>query len=222
MSPTLPLLALGAEELIGYLIVILFIVIPAIGQLIAKMREQKKPEAGAPGPIRRPARHPAGQPAEQAVDDEIGDFLRKATNRLGQKRQEAPRPVAAQVVGEQVFEAEVAAEEKPLGGQLRQHVGDYLDAGKFQQRAGELGYEVGQADENLDEHLHDVFDHKLGRLAGKPGESATPTGLAEAKPPQTKMSPTAAAGFAALLSDAGSIRRAIVISEILQRPEQRW
>ncbi len=214
MNSALSLLAQGGvDELIGILIVILFIVIPAIAQLIAKMREQKKPEADAAGPVRRPA----GHPAEQAVDDEIGDFLRKATNRLGQKRQKAPRPVEAQIV-----EAEPVAEERPLGGQLRQHVGDYLDAEKFQQRAGELGYEVGQADENLDEHLHDVFDHKLGRLAGKPGESATPTGLAETKAPQAKMPPTAAAGFAALLSDAQSIRRAIVINEILQRPEHRW
>ncbi len=226
MSPTLSLLAQGVDDLITILIVILFIVIPAIAQFIAKMRAQKKPEAGAPGPAGRPARRPAGQPAEQAVDDEIGDFLRKATDRLGQKRQAAPRPapppIAAQAVGEQAIEAEVAAEEKPLGAQLRRHVGDYLDAEEFRQRADELGHEVGQADEQLAERLHGVFDHKLGRLADKPGESATPTAVFETKAPQAQMPATAAAGFTALLSDAQSIRRAIVINEILQRPEQRW
>jgi hypothetical protein len=32
----------------------------------------------------------------------------------------------------------------------------------------------------------------------------------------------AAAGFAALLGNSESLRRAIVLSEILERPEHRW
>ena len=36
------------------------------------------------------------------------------------------------------------------------------------------------------------------------------------------MPATSAAGFAALLADADSIRQAIILNEILQRPEHRW
>jgi hypothetical protein len=115
--------------------------------------------------------------------------------------------------------------ETPLGEEIRKQVAEHLDTRQFDRSAAELGDAVFQADTLLGRHLHDVFDHDLSRLAGAPGESAQAPRVDEAAEPQDRvheLPPTAAAGLAALLSNASTVRQAIVINEILQRPEHRW
>jgi hypothetical protein len=74
-----------------------------------------------------------------------------------------------------------------------------------------LGEEVDQADDKLEAHLHDVFDHQLGRLkksnieAGHQGRQAA-NDLTASQIQQMLLTPQ-------------SIRDAIVLGEILRRPE---
>ena len=220
MIPLAPLWALGVQELIGVVLVILFVVSAAL-QMLARKNQPQRPGGG----------RPPGRPAGGEVEDEIGEFLRRAAER-GRPRQPpplpkpriAPPPAMAQVVGQHPVEAEVVRE-RALGNKLREQVGDYLDSGGFVRRASELGEEVAQADDLLEQRLEEKFDHEVSRLAGVPGESADAPGVAEAEQAEDRVAefpPTAAAGLPVLLSTAENIRQAIIINEILNRPEDRW
>jgi len=221
MTPWTPLWAADVGEVIGYVVFILVVVVSVIAQMANKARQQQQPQRGR-GPVQggpQGGGPQGGGPAQAGnVEDEIGDFLRRAAERRGgaPAPQALPRaniPVAAEAV------------EEPMGGQLREHVGEYLDSSKFERRASELGDEVSQADEMTQQRLHQKFDHEVSRLAGRPGESAEPlraVGVLEPEDRTGEFPPTAAVGVAAMLRDVESIRQAIIISEILNRPQERW
>ena len=241
MNAFLPIGAFGIGDLIGILIFILFIAIPAIGQLMAKMRQPQQP--GAPQrPVDRgfPA-GPQPPPAPQAqqrpraarpksVMDEINEFLRRTV----EQKEAAGKPLRRVAPlsppspkAEQPVKADVGRE-RPVGGQVTEHVRKYLDEKEFTQRASKLGGEVASADDKIEQHLRDVFGHGISQLAGKPGETAVapksmPTGFFEDEVPAL---PTAlgagGVGLAVLLNNINNLRQAIVINEILQRPIDRW
>ncbi len=201
---------MGTEEIIGLVTVILFFIGPAVWKIIASGQQQKAPPAGQPRQMQQQARRPA--PAD--VDDEISQFLRSAAERRGQPRQQARQQQARPA--ERPVEAAVVADE-PSGRRVAEHVREHISNQEFAQRASRLGQQVSQTDDRVREHLHEVFDHQVGSLAKKPTRTSA---FAEPKPSELPM--TAAAGLAAMLSNADSVRQAIVINEILTRPEDRW
>ncbi len=217
MTALAPLFA-ARNDWVPIAVLILFVVIPAIAQLVAKIRQQRKPAAG------QPQAGPAQQPAGGKLEDEIGDFLRRAVRRQGAPDQARQAGAEPHNPVEPPVEAEIVPA-GPVGGQVQKHVGEYLDAGKFDRRASELGDEAAHSDERMGQRLGQVFEHEVGRLAGTLGESADAPGVAKATQPEDRAAEfpsTAAAGLFALLSNAQGIRQAIVINEILQRPEDRW
>ncbi len=225
MMPWPPLWAIDIGQIIGIIVFLLVVVVPAIAQMLNKARLQQQQRRGGGPPPNAPQGVQAG--GRQAnVEDDIGEFLRRAAERRGgAAAAEPPPPVRQPPVREQPLVVAEVAEDAPLGGQLREHVGEYLDSSKFQRRASELGDEVAQADELIERRLHQKFDHEVGRLSGRPGESAFAPRTVEALEPEDRTSefpPTAAVGVAAMLRDVDSIRQAIIISEILNRPLQRW
>jgi hypothetical protein len=86
-----------------------------------------------------------------------------------------------------------------------------------------LGDRVEVADDEMQAHLHQVFDHSVGRLR-KTTESAATAGHAaipsEAATVVRDVSP--AHGIAELLRSPQSVRNAIVLAEVLNRPTDRW
>ncbi len=205
-------------DLIPIVVVIIFFVISALGQWIAKAARQQKLAGRAQRPVAGPRPAPGGN-----VDDEIADFLRRATQRRGGEAAAPPQPAGPPAMAE-IVEPEVIGQQ-PVGGRVGRHVGQYLDAGEFERRAGRLGDEVAHADDQIEQRLHQVFDHEVSRLAGVPGESAEAPLVAEALHPEDRVGQfpsTAAAGLPVLLSNAQNIRQAIIVNEILQRPEHRW
>ena len=154
--------------------------------------------------------------------DDLEAFLRQAAQRrAARKKPSQPRP--AQPAQEatppqqqrrlqpqpepQVVEA-LVIEDEP--SRLETHV----DTSKFDRRAGHLGEEVGQADEQLEARLHKKFDHRLGALDDGPGMPRLPERVEEA--------PTVASEIAQLLSNPESVRHAIILSEVLTPPHHRW
>jgi hypothetical protein len=79
----------------------------------------------------------------------------------------------------------------------------------------ELGDQIELADDKLEARLHQTFDHQLGRLRATASETA-------ATPHARPMTDVTPAEILGMLSNAESIRDAIVMSEILRRPEERW
>jgi hypothetical protein len=206
--------ALGAEEIVPAIIAILIMLVSGLSQWLGKMKQPQRPgNAPQPPVIVAPPRQ---APAEElAMEDEIGEFLRRTAKRRGPQAAQSPPALEPVLV-----EPERSG---PVGGQVEAHVKGFLNTGEFSQRSAQLGEEVAQADEHLGEHLHQVFDHDVSSLAATPGEiSAQPATAGGPSSDAAALPVTAAAGLAAMLSDMENVRQAIVINEILRRPEERW
>jgi hypothetical protein len=242
------------EDLIKVGIFIFIIAAGAIGHLITKMKEAQE-AARRREQQRARAQAQAQVPGKKdALEDEIGAFLRGAAERRGAGGQQParpapqqPRPAAAGPRPVARPTARPAPQQRPVrparpvgpppveepvdlvladASQPAQPLREQRGADRLRHLApADVGREVSQADEKMEEHVHEVFDHKLGQLAGKRGDTARPAPVQEASSPEDRVSPlpsTAAAGMAALFADVNNLRQAILIHEILRRPEERW
>ncbi len=168
MNSFVPLLAALDVVLIKAIVVMIVFILAGIAQLLAKL-QKIQPPAGRPRPPR---------PVPPDVAEEIEEFMRRAANRRnvqGTQPASAPPPTPSAA---EPLRAEVVAEQ-PVGGQVEEHVKKYLDAQDFSRRSEELGEEVAQADREIGQHLHEVFDHRVSRLEQVPGEAAAPPLAAE-------------------------------------------
>ena len=229
MTGFVPLIA-GFEDVIGILIFIVIGLLSVVGQIMNKAKEGRQNAGPPPRPRPQPPRPQQAQQRPQqpgSLVDEIDQFVRQAAQRRGEGSQRpAPqrqgdrpqlvprRPVTPQPLVEAVpveLLEPMADETTSVAEHVRTHVAS-RNVGGLGSR--ELESQVDQADENMQEHVQGVFDHQLGQLRSMPGETARESGAS--------IPPTAAAGMAAMLADSAGIRQAIVLSEILQRPEHRW
>lgn len=202
------LLAADIESIVKVLTVILLILVPAIGQLVARMRAAGQP--GAPRPVRPP--RPEGGTVQQQIDE----FLRRASQRQrgGAKPAEPAGPVTAEVV-----------EDQAVGGRVGKQVKQYLDTSEFGRRSSQMGGEVAEADQQFDQRLEQKFSGEVGHLASRPGEAATEpqarmTDDAEEMSPDVTFAATAAGGLSDFLGNPESLLQAIIVSEILRRREE--
>ena len=163
---------------------------------------RKKLESELEGFLKR-ARGEAAKPPEPPRQKEKKKKAQRklvAENRPLSQRSE---PVEAQVV-----------EDAPrrLAPRLEQQ---HLDTSQFDQRAKNMTH-ISREAEEMASHVHQTFDHQLGTLGGRASASESESGTA----PQP--TPEPAAPLAALLGDPHSLRNAIIMHEILARPEHRW
>jgi hypothetical protein len=82
------------------------------------------------------------------------------------------------------------------------------------EHARHLGEQIGQLDNRMEAHLHQKFDHALGKLASR---DATP-----AQQVVATLATTPAEDIAALLATPQGMQQAIVLGEIMRRPTDRW
>ena len=75
------------------------------------------------------------------------------------------------------------------------------------------GKEVVQAEAAMQSHLSQVFDHSVGTLSGKQTDTAAVPSESAAVPAEQ---------LAGMFCNPQNIRDAIIVSEILRRPEERW
>ncbi|GIW90883.1 MAG: hypothetical protein KatS3mg109_1315 [Pirellulaceae bacterium] len=88
------------------------------------------------------------------------------------------------------------------GETVAEHVQLHMNTGEFEQRAARLGAEVDLADDKLEAHLHQVFDHQISTIAAPVGEA-------------TYQAPSADS-FRTLFESMDELRRAILLKEILE------
>ena len=86
---------------------------------------------------------------------------------------------------------------------------------QMQDEVSNLGERVKKADADFDAQLHHKFDHELGGLAARHASRV----LAQ---DSVLSAPSPATQIAALLASADGIRQAILLNEVLRRPEERW
>ena len=216
MNAIQPIFAFDVGDLIGIIVMLLVVILPVIGQLLARIRQ-----AGQPGGAQAPRPRKA---AQIDVADEIEVFMRRVLG--GQEEPAEPvieerLPPAAEVQRRRPVESPVQAvvieaKEEPQVERLAEHVKNYFASEERPAAAERLGKNVAQAESQFDQHVHQVFDHQLGQLGAANAESP-PSGDVPIEVP-----PTFAAGLVAMLSSAESLGQAIVLSEIIRRPEERW
>ena len=174
------------------------------------------------------------QEYESNMARDIEEFLKMAAQRRQQQRQQQqaggaqrqPRPatppvqrLASQLVTP-ATEDEIQILDDTSGQDMRHqtvsgHVETHIDTSEIAQHTRQLGQKVGMADDKLEARLQQKFDHDVGHLqidqkrsAQSETTSVTETDLSEA-----------AAALMQMLRTPTSIRQAILISEVLKRPE---
>ncbi|MCE5301823.1 MAG: hypothetical protein LLF97_01790 [Planctomycetaceae bacterium] len=209
-------LAISVDQIIQIVVILLVLVVPVVVQWLAKLQKISPPNQ-RPNP-------PRPRPTE--LTQEIDRFLRRAREKSEattstSRPAMAPKTPAPAAISKS--EPAPVSTPKPVGGQVGRHVDQYLDEPqKFERREASLGQEVAQVDQTIDQHLRHVFDHRISQLAAVPGEAAA-SPLADESPGQAvETSDAPVIELLQWLSDPDSLRRAIVLNEILHRPEERW
>lgn len=225
--------AAGPGDWISIIIPLVVAIIWALNQVFGKLGQPQNPprRVGAPPP-------PRPQPAK--VDEEIENFLRRAAQqRAGQQQPQRPAsspappaPAAPRTLVERaavlpsttrrpsdLVQVEMVEEEDEGAGMkgltVSEHVQRHLDTRSFEARASHLT-KVDQADEQMDKHLHQTFDHEVGTLAAQVQQAKQTAAAAATAATSSKVT---AGGVYALLKDRNSLRNAIILQEILRRPE---
>jgi hypothetical protein len=151
------------------------------------------------------------------MSNEIEEFLRRAAQRRAARQPPPDIEILDTPVDVEIVEAEpVVAED------VATHVAKHLNTREFSERTSHLGEHVGMADDDMDAHLHQKFDHKLGRLGGALKSQVSDSDASAYEQPQAAPASSGATEIAKLLRTPQNVRNAIVLSEILTRPEHRW
>ena len=234
-----PLPLAAGDGWVGVVVFLVIMIISAVSQMAGNKKPAPRPPAPRPRPPVRPPQ--AGPGGQGQVAQELEDFLRRAAGgRPGPARpqgqappQQPPRqqparppvrqpqtarpqparpgarpPVARPVVAQPVDELEVIES-------FEEHVGHSV---------GSLQAQLARREEQ--EESRRAFDHAVGQLdsaeAQKPQAAAMTSDESPHGDYDAPLPSSAAAGFAAMLGSPTSLRQAILLSEIIQRPEHRW
>jgi hypothetical protein len=93
------------------------------------------------------------------------------------------------------------------------HVARHIDSSNISEHASHLAEDLEQTDERLEERLHDKFDRDLGSLKDRqPLEQAAQVTAAR------KVSPVAN-DLVRMLKSPKTVRLAIILAEVLKRPD---
>ncbi len=232
---------IAAGDLWSLVVPIVFFIIYALNHLLSAKGNRppaRTPQRRPPEQAQRPPRppQPQGQPADpltggpSQLNAEIEQFLKRATERRGDRavRERAanvkPPPKAPQkplrdTRREQPLDVEPLAQRElsSVAASVEKHMADR----GFTSRAEHLADDIVRADQQMESHLQKAFGHRVGTLPDSaPKASATPA--TDSVPQVVEGISPVAAGVVAILADPKNIRQAIVLSEILERPEHRW
>ena len=110
--------------------------------------------------------------------------------------------------------------EEPRRESVAASVEKHLKTGTFEKRAAHLADDIVRADQQMEEHLQAAFGRRVGTLAGDAPAAKSP--VTDTPTAAVEDAPSAAAAFAQILRTPQGMREAIVLGEILARPEHRW
>ncbi len=144
------------------------------------------------------------------MSDDLEAFLRQAARRRAAKKR--PR---IELIDEPIAEAEIVESKPPrISAAGPAPSASAEPPSRFDTRAAELGKTVGQADDLLEARLHETFDHQLGGLRRRSSDVAPGTPRVDTNSEIAKL--------VRILRDPASLRQAVVLREIIDRPEHRW
>ena len=216
---------------------VLFFVGPALFKAIFGGEQQ---EAAKPKPRPRPQPRPIpGQPPQNPADrleSEIEAFLRRAAD-----PQADQKPVDAVVIepkpktGAKPLTARsesAMTERSRLGGGVADHVEQHIKSNPVTGDAARLGRSVSNEVDRMESHVHDVFDHTIGRLKetvpsvtnekadidDRGTDSSVWEDMTVRKQRAADEKARRKAELIQMLRSPTNIRQAIIMSEVLKRP----
>ncbi|HEX3656055.1 MAG TPA: hypothetical protein VHV55_09620 [Pirellulales bacterium] len=220
MIPLRPLLAD-----LALLKAIMFVVVIAIYAINHLLSGLKKPLAGPPPRVPPPGTPPARRPPVEAeapaanpdLNAELSDFLRRAAAKRqqagGQPSQSAPTNVERPATRPPRKRKKSEPPARPPEERLSQRRAlPTLDTRAMDERSL-----ATRPAEQLGDHVRESFDRQLGLLAA---DSEKAPGAEP--PPTAELQSSVAVEMSALLCNPQSLRGAIILNEILTRPEHRW
>ncbi len=161
---------------------------------VAQMRAQAEAQGRGQQPRPAPPRPPQ-KPAQTPPPA-----------RLVPAQQPAP---TSQPLPVEVVDAELADTADRFGQRIRR---DLRESEQIAEHTQHLGKEVDGTDTKMQAHLHEVFDHKLGQLKS----SSAATALVTADRTANELSLD---HIRRMLGSPQSVRDAIIMSEVLRRPD---
>jgi len=181
---------------------------------LRRARGQQQPNQ--PRAVQRPPQPPATDQIEVLLDDEamvverrpLAAPLRPMNQPAGPAQPPVARPRSPRPPRRPA---------EPLGSGVAEHVTEHISAGSqsLTAHASRLGQRIVTDDEQFDVQLKAKFDHAVGTLASSRVEESVQQAAAPAHV-------TPAAQIAALLANPEGVRQAIVLNEILRRPDEQW
>ncbi len=167
------------------------------------------------------------------LNEEIEQFLKRAGQRRGERSQrdlapqrpasrkapprKPPSPPRRVLCEEPV---DVIPLDEPLRESVAASVEKHMQSATFTQRAEHLADEVVLGDLQMEEHLQTAFRHRVGTLAGDSPESSGP--VTDVQTAVVTDLPSPAAALTQILRTPQGVREAVILSEVLARPEHRW
>ena len=156
---------------------------------------------------------------------DIEDFLRRAAERRQQqlKQKQAggqaspppratpppvqPRPKPRTLVSREDIDVVDMRDQS-----VAEHVKSHIDTSDIASHAERLARDISQVDEKVEARLHQKFDHGLGKLESRKAIEAPPEATVD------EVSATAL-GLVEIIRSPKTLRQAILLSEILRRPQ---
>ena len=210
----------------------------------------RQPAMPPPGPAVQPPGMALPQPAGDPLRAQVDEFLRRAGRQAAPAQQRpavrhdeievllgdepaapAHRPLAEPLrpMGEAATAPQPAMPPRqggprrprragpPRPESVADHVATHVDAAveQIREEVSQLGQAVITADQQFDVQLQQKFDHELGTLG--PSRAARILDQQPQKPAETP-----ASQIAAMLANPDGVRQAIIVNEILRRPDVRW
>lgn len=244
----LPIIFADLDDLIRIGLIVLFLLGPALGKFLKQPQPQKPPRPRVPGeggPQRPPRNQPAGgglagPPAgkpvpggRDALESEIEEFLKRASGKPAPRKPAQQAQPAVKRLAEPAVR-QIAQPRRPLhrrvGEGVAEHVRQHIESDPVSDHSRDLGKSVGLADERVEGHLHDVFDHDLGQLekrsTSRPQDDQIQEGTddrtwetqLDKRSRRSDLDRDRSLRIVEMLRDPSDVRDAIILGEILKPP----
>jgi len=224
------LLARGDLPWFQVAVALVMFVIYTVNQIMNRQRKGQPPQQARPASRRPPmpeanAKRPP-VPARTATPQKTDPLLAEIQKFLKQSNADKrspgrPQPPSAKPVR---IEPILVRGSVPVGDSVGRPLDSrHLDTTEFGTRASQMDDDMKRGDVEREQHFQQTFTHKLGRLAD--------TSVAGAKAvapdaPAVSTVPVAPVPLSDWLplptTKPEDLRRAVMLNEILQRPEHRW
>lgn len=175
-----------------------------VAQRRQQLAQQQKQLSGSP-----PTAPPTAPPSTPAASSSRGMVRRGPAPPLGRV------PSRSQIVDAEILDDEG---DDVSSADVVRHVAQHLSTREFTERAEHLGEATRKAEQRLEQQVQQHFQSTGKSASVRPAADA----VSSIAPTAQVDAPESGPSLLEMLHDPANLRNAILLSEILRRPEERW